>query len=81
MPITEYDTFTIASHFVSALENGDYTGLSDDDENELEAFLDTLPRNHKIWIWGESEEYARDAVTGLYASCINATLHIHSIGD
>jgi hypothetical protein len=81
MPITEYDTFTIASHFVSALENGDYTGLSDDDENELEAFLDTLPRGHMIWQWGESEEYSIDAVSGLYASCISATLYTQEIGD
>jgi hypothetical protein len=75
--ITEYDTYTIASHFVIAIEYGDYSGLEEGEEGALEAFLDTLPRGYHTWQWSDdSEDFATDEVTGLKASCITATLYV-----
>ena len=77
--ITEYNTYTIASHFASAIENGDYSGLEEGEEEALEAFLDTLPRGYHTWQWSDDgEEFATDEVTGLKASCITATLYVDS---
>jgi hypothetical protein len=78
--IIEYDTYTIASHFASAIENGDYSGLEDSEVEELEDFLNTLPRGYHTWQWSEDdEEFATDEVTGLKASCVTATLYIDSV--
>jgi hypothetical protein len=78
--ITEYDTYNIASHFASAIENGDYSGLEDSEEKELEEFLDSLPRGYHIWQWSDDiEEFTTDEVTGLKASCVTATLYIDSV--
>jgi hypothetical protein len=77
--ITEYDTYTIASHFASAIENGDYSGLEEGEEEALESFLDTLPRGFHTWQWSDDEEeFATDAITGLKTSCITATLYVDS---
>jgi hypothetical protein len=75
----DYDTYTIASHFVTAIEYGDYSGLEEGEEEALEAFLDTLPRGFHTWQWSDNgEEFATDEVTGLKASCITATLYVDS---
>lgn len=78
--IKEYDTYTIASHFVSALEYGDYSGLDDSEEKALEAFLDTLPRGYHIWQWSDDGgEFATDEITGLKSSCVSVTLYVDSV--
>jgi hypothetical protein len=77
--ITEYDTYTIASHFVTAIEYGDYSGLEEGEEEALESFLDTLPRGFHTWeLSDDEEEFATDAITGLKASCVTATLYVDS---
>lgn len=72
----EYDTFSIAEHWMSAIENGDLTGLSDDEEKELQRFMDSLPSGFLYWSWSDSAEFARDAVTGLMANCFEARLWV-----
>jgi hypothetical protein len=75
----DYDTYTIASHFITAIEYGDYSGLEEGEEEALQAFLDTLPRGFHTWEWSDdSEEFATDVITDLKASCITATLWVDS---
>lgn len=76
--LIEYDRYSVASHFVPAIENGDYTGLTDEDEKALEAFLDTLPRGYQVWNWSEDEQFCTDEVTGLEASCLEGVLYVDS---
>jgi len=38
--------FNIASHYASAIVNGDYTGLEDNEEKELNNFLAHLKREY-----------------------------------
>lgn len=76
--LIEYDRYAVASHFVSAIENGDYTGLEDDEEKQLEEFLDTLPMGYLTWQWSDSEEFCTDSVTGLKANCLEGVLWVDS---
>jgi hypothetical protein len=77
--IQEYNTYTIGSHFVCALEYGDYSGLTDEEENELENFIASLPRGYHVWQWGDSEEFSRCEVSDTMGQCINAVLFVDSI--
>ena len=76
--IIEYDRYAIASHFACAIENGDSSGLSDDEIEELECFLDTLPMGSLTWDWSEDEQFCKDKVTGLHSSCVEGVLYVDS---
>jgi hypothetical protein len=49
-------TYELYSHWASALINGDRSGLDDEDEKELDAFLETVPEGYDI-IECSGEEY------------------------
>lgn len=44
----DYYEFSIGEHFVSAIINGDYSGLNDEEEKQLDEFLLDFPVGH----WG-----------------------------
>lgn len=69
-----YDHYSIAGHFAPAIVNGDYSGLSDDDDKALAVFLKSVPPG--IWQFSENTEFARDQVTGLHADCLLAELWV-----
>ena len=74
--------YTIAEHWLCPLINDDYSGLEDDEVNELEGFLNSLPKHyhfksrmHSTWDIEEEEPFfAEDEITGLYTNCLNVTL-------
>jgi len=72
----DYYTYTIAEHWVSAIENGDYSGLEDSEVKELEGFLDNLPSNAMGWSWSEEAGFAEDEISGLMAQCVEGKLFI-----
>ena len=76
--IIEYDRYSIAAHWAPASENGDYSGLSDDEAAQLEDFLATLPRGHQTWQWSDDVDFARDEVSGLMADCVEAVLWVNA---
>ena len=76
--LIEYDTYSISEHWVCAIENGDITGLTDEEEAELNQWLVTLPAGPLCWSWSDSSEFARDAVSGLMANCVEARLWVSS---
>jgi hypothetical protein len=71
MNLNDYYEFNLAAHWLSALINGDETGLSDDESDDLAAFM--LPytslQNMTIDVVDEESQFARDAVSELYADC------------
>lgn len=69
-----FDTVTIASHWLSALVNYDWTGLSESECEQLKDYLKDKPHN-LIVEYGESGCFARDAVTGLLADCVEVELY------
>ena len=76
--LIEYDTYTIAEHWITAIEYGDLSGLEDSEEAELNQWLSSLPEGPLYWSWSESSEFARDAVSGLMANCLEARLWVSS---
>lgn len=64
-------TYVIGSHFLPALINGDYTGLEDHEERELDVFLDAVGcKGH--WDYAEAG-FTRCEITGLMDDCYEVT--------
>lgn len=72
-----FDTFTIANHWITAIEYGDETGLSDSESAELAAWIETLPPC-AVFDYSDSSEFARDEVSGLMADCVTVTVYADS---
>lgn len=81
--LNDYYEETIAEHFLPALINDDYTGLSDPEAAELDAFLMTFCALPDLTISTADDEpsFAVDAVTRLHANCYTVrfyfTNHAH----
>jgi len=86
--MNDYYTFNIASHYASAIVNGDYSGLDDAEEKELNEFLDNL--NNYMGVentvmdlmlddYEQDSYFDIDEVSGLYADCIEFKLYIRTI--
>ena len=60
--------------YVCAIEYGDYSGLSDDDERLVTQWLDKLPAGVSF-DWGEESEFCRDDISGLMADCIEVKIY------
>ena len=68
-------TYSIAECFLSALINGDDSGLDESESQALDDFQAHVIESHGVGHWSVNDEYvefARDEVTGLRANCINA---------
>ena len=72
--LIEYDSFSICQHYITAIEYGDNTALTDQDEIDLDKFMGNLPPGYKCWQYGESAEFTRDDISGLMADCIEVKL-------
>jgi hypothetical protein len=71
----EYD-YKISSHFSTAIEYGDTSGLSEDDCESLDIFLEDLPEGSKVFEYGENDNFEKDEVTGLMSDCIDFKVYI-----
>lgn len=69
--LNDYYEQTIAGHWLSAMINADYSGLSDDEADDLDAFMRTYNRlkDMTIDIIDEEPHFAIDAVSDLHADC------------
>jgi hypothetical protein len=77
--------FTISSTYASAIVNGDYTGLEDNEEKELNEFLAYLKReygNSSLVLTDYYEhnepDFNRDDVTNLWGDCIQFNLEVNA---
>jgi hypothetical protein len=78
----EIYTFKMATHFVSAIINGDESGLTDEDCTQLRAFEQNLPRHYhyktpKVGIWDvidHGDNFTTCEVCDLHADCATLTL-------
>ena len=65
--------YTIGSHFACPLVYADYSGLTDEEEKALEAWLEQNEFRGGHWDIGETQEFARCEISGLMGECITAT--------
>jgi hypothetical protein len=61
----------MAGHYLPALINGDYSGLSDTEQDELDSWFKEYKDSGAIYTFNVSDdtEYAEDCVTGLMSDC------------
>jgi hypothetical protein len=62
--------FRLSTHWLPALINNDYSGLTDEDCTALDSFADDC--GHGYWVVPDDENYfGRDDVTGLMANVVD----------
>lgn len=71
----EYDTVNICTAFVTAFEYGDYTGVSDEEEHQIDEYLSNLPSPH-YFEYGSESFCGRCKVTGLMADCVEVKIRV-----
>lgn len=71
--IQEYDKFDICSAYVCAIEYGDFSGITNNEQSEVENFLNNLP-DGSMFQYGEKSYFSRDEISGLMADCIETTV-------
>jgi hypothetical protein len=67
--------YTIGSHFASALVNGDYSGLDDNEARDLDSWLEENQFRGGFWDIGETHEFTRCEISKLMGECITAIQH------
>lgn len=75
--LNDYYEETIAEHFLPAIINADYTGLSDPEAAELDAFMRQYNRlpDMTIEIVDDESSFAVDEVSDLHADCYTVRFH------
>lgn len=64
---------TIAEYCVCAIEYNDHSGLSDEEERQINDWLENYP--YCMFEYGESIEFARCEITGLMGNCIDVKIY------
>lgn len=75
--LNDYFEFHVSEHLISALINGDYTGLNDVEGQLLDDFVSDYS-NYKNATWeviGEAGNFIDCDVTGLFSDCHDVRLH------
>ena len=81
MKLNDFYEYTIGSHFLSAIINGDCSGLEDSEERQLDDFLANLPFVAVGGTWKVQEstnDFARCEVTDLHSDCETVSLWFHN---
>jgi hypothetical protein len=78
-----YD-YVLGSHLASAIVNGDYSGLSDSEAEQLDQFIANLPnhyhyktkqfKNLDLADYSEEPSFSRCEITGLHGDCLTFRL-------
>lgn len=64
---------TILDCFVCAIEYNDHSGLSDEEESQINDWLENYPCCN--FVYGDIEEFARCEITGLMGNCVNVKIY------
>lgn len=83
----EHTQHTVSQHFLSALINGDFTGLDDPEVSQLVQWFEDATRpwrdaDDNLWVFSheatdekDDQEFARCEVTDLMSATSQLTLH------
>lgn len=64
---------TILESFICAIEYNDMTGLDDEEESLVCAWLESY--TNCMFEYGESIEFAKCEITGLMGNCVNVKIY------
>ena len=78
--LNDYLEYDIATYFLNALANDDYSGLEDGEQVLFKKFLDSLPAvANSAWDWNLGEtDYMVCEVCGLHSNCVRVKLRFHN---
>jgi hypothetical protein len=75
--LTHLTTAIVCTAYVTYIEYGDSSALSDYEIKLADAWLSMLPHPNSLHYHDESE-FARDEITGLMADCINIDIYANN---
>ena len=70
--------YVVASHYLSALINGDYSGLDDDECGHVDDFNNQVTDQGEFSHYdteGEQIDFAECEISGLMADCVRLVAH------
>ena len=79
--LNDYYEYTISETFASALINQDLSGLDDNEESQLDAFLDSAPQGliaGTFVIEDGEPSFERCDICDLRANCVTLRLYFHN---
>lgn len=79
--LNDYYEYTISETFSSALINQDISGLDDNEERQLDAFLDSAPQGliaGTFVIEDGEPSFERCDICNLHADCVTLRLYFHN---
>lgn len=76
----EFDHYTyhISGHLLSPLINGDHSGLDDQEEADLDAWIDALPVAGHFGVVDEEGNFRECDITGLHSDCFEVHLYFQT---
>ena len=74
--MSDYYQFNIGSHFVSALINGDYSGLNDQEGHLLDTFVTWVGDHLSVDVLDGEPSFNRCDVSGLQGDCLPVRFYI-----
>ena len=78
MLFNDYYEFDIAVHFMSALINDDYSGLTDIEERQLKRWLSDLSVTGHFDPLNMWPDFDKCEICGDYAECVTVRLYFHN---
>jgi hypothetical protein len=75
MKMDSYE-YTVAEHWLSAIVNGDYSGLTDSEESDLNAWLEANQEAGAHWDTDGYIRFDRDEISDLMADCVSLIQHV-----
>ena len=79
--LQEWDTVKIGTHWLSAIINGDESGLEDDEIEQLDKWLKKLPKNAVFDVIDDDSDFAVDVVSGLRGDVVRVRIMANDIKE
>lgn len=79
--LNDYYEYTISETFSSALINQDHSGLDDNEERQLDTFLESVPQGliaGTFVIEDGEPSFERCDICDLHANCVTLRLYFHN---
>ncbi len=75
-------TDTIGMWYPAVIENNDYSGMSEEEEEQLNSWLDNIYKMHPdarpVFDYDDNSYLGRDSVTGLHGDVVDVTINFFS---